>query len=166
MQRDAVKPLLHHPNDVCPTIKFTIEPEKDGSLPFHDTKLTRRGDGTLKKADTHGQVLALQLLPSSISAKRAAVRSLFDTARNITLQKEDLRKEEHLTTTFKQNSYPLPFFRATVSSSLQRLTTSAEEELDEEEDSQEEKQPLAVIPYVSGVSERIRKACTCEISST
>ena len=32
--------------------------------------------------------------------------------------------------------------------------------MDEEEDSQEEeKQPLAVIPYVSGVSERIRKAC-------
>ena len=29
-----------------------------------------------------------------VSAKRAAVRSLFDRARNITLQKEDLRKEE------------------------------------------------------------------------
>ena len=54
----------------------------------------------------------------------------------------------------------LPVFPSTSVPSLQRPTTSTEEELDEEEDSQEEeKQPLAVIPYVSGVSERIRKAC-------
>ena len=46
MQIDAVEHLLHHLN-VCPTIKFTMEPEKDGSLPFLDTKLTRREDGTL-----------------------------------------------------------------------------------------------------------------------
>ena len=63
-------------------------------------------------------------------------------------------EEEHLTTIFKQNGYPLPFIHA-ISSSLQKPTTSTDEELDEEEDSQEEeKQPLAVIPYVSGVSER------------
>ena len=59
-------------------------------------------------------------------------------------------EEKHLTTTFKENSYPLPFIRA-MSSSLQKPTTSTEEELDEEDDSQEEKQPLAVIIYVSGV---------------
>ena len=98
------------------------------------------------------------------SAKRAAVRSLFDRARNITLRKEDLRKEEeHLTTTFRQNGYPLPFIRA-ISSSIQKPSAPPEEEPDEEPDDEEsqkeeEKQPLAVIPYVSGVSERIRKAC-------
>ena len=94
-----------------------------------------------------------------MSAKRAAVRSLFDRARNITLQKEDLRKEEeHLTATFKQNGYPLPFIRA-ISSSMQKSSTPPEEEPDNEESQEEEKQPLVVIPYVSGVSERIRKAC-------
>ena len=97
------------------------------------------------------------------SAKRAAVRSLFDRARNITLRKEDLWKEEHLTTTFRQNGYPLPFIRA-ISSSIQKPSAPPEEEPDEEPDDEEsqkeeEKQPLAVIPYVSGVSERIRKAC-------
>ena len=65
------------------------------------------------------------------------------------------KEEYHLTATFKQNGYPLLF---TCAISLQRPTTPPEEELGEEE-SQEEKQPLAVIPYVSGVSERIRKAC-------
>ena len=64
VQRDAVD---HHLNDVRPTIKFTMELEKDGSLPFLDTKLTRREDGTLNvtvfRTGTHGQVLALQLPP-------------------------------------------------------------------------------------------------------
>ena len=73
-----------------------------------------------------------------------------------------MRKEELLTTTFRQNSYPLPFIRA-ISSSIQKPSTPPEEEPDEEPDDEEsqkeEKQPLAVIPYVSGVSERIRKAC-------
>ena len=40
MQRDAVERLLHHRSDVCPTIDFTMDLEKDGSLPFLDTKLT------------------------------------------------------------------------------------------------------------------------------
>jgi hypothetical protein len=39
--------MLKHLNDVCPTIKFTMEPEKDGSLPFLDAKLAQREDGTL-----------------------------------------------------------------------------------------------------------------------
>ena len=98
-----------------------------------------------------------------VSAKRAAVRSLFDRARNVTLRKENMLEEEHLTTTFKPNGYPLPFIRA-ISSSLQEPSTPPEEESDEEPDddgSQEDerKPPLAVIPYVSGASERIRKAC-------
>ena len=80
---------------------------------------------------------------------------LCDRARNIILQEEDLRKEEeHLTTTFKQNGYPLPFIRA-VSSSLQRPTTPPEEEPDEEKSQEEEKQPLAAIPYVSGMSIKV-----------
>ena len=95
------------------------------------------------------------------SAKRAAVRSLFNRARNITLWKEDLQKEEHLTTTFRQNGYPLPFIHTI--SSIQKPSAPPEEPDeepgDEESQEEEEKQPLAVIPYVSGVSESIRKAC-------
>ena len=47
---------------------------------------------------------------------------------------------------------------------MQKPSTPPEEESDEESDDEEsqkeeEKQPLVVISYVSGVSERIRKAC-------
>ncbi len=164
VKRDAVEPLLCHLNDVRPTIKFTMELEKDGSLPFLDTKLTRRDNGTLSVAVFRKQTHTDRYLHFNshhpVSAKRSAVRSLFDRARNITLQKKDLqREEEHLTATFKQNGYPLPFIRA-VSSSIQEPPTPPMEEPDEESQEEEErKQPLAVIPYVSGVSEWIRKAC-------
>ena len=39
--------MLQHLNDVRPTIKFTMELEKDGILPFLDTKLTQREGGAL-----------------------------------------------------------------------------------------------------------------------
>ena len=44
MEKDEVEPLLNHLNIVLgrPTIKFTMELERDGTLPFLDTKLTRR----------------------------------------------------------------------------------------------------------------------------
>ena len=42
MEKDEVEPLLNHLNSVRTTIKFTMELEKDGSLAFLDTKLTRR----------------------------------------------------------------------------------------------------------------------------
>ena len=42
MRKGEVEHLLHHLNDVCPTINLTMELEKDGMLPFLDTKLARR----------------------------------------------------------------------------------------------------------------------------
>jgi hypothetical protein len=133
MIRDAVEPLLNHLNDVHPTIKFTMELEKEGSLPFLDTRLTRREEGTLDVTVFRKPTYTDRYLHFNshhpVSAKRAAVRSLFDRARNVTLLKENLQ-EEHLTTTFKQNGYPLPFIRAI--SSTQEPLVPPEEKPDEE----------------------------------
>ena len=57
--------LLDHLNGIRPTIKFTMELEKEGSLPFLDTKVTRLADGKLdiiyclSQKDAHKQVPAL-----------------------------------------------------------------------------------------------------------
>ena len=53
------------------------------------------------------------------------------------------KEEEHLTTTFKRNGYPLPFIRS-ISSTQETSTSLTEDEPEHQE--QEEKQPLAVIP--------------------
>ena len=42
MEKDEVEPLFNDLNSVRTTIKFTMELERDGSLPFLDTKLNRR----------------------------------------------------------------------------------------------------------------------------
>ena len=39
--------LLHHLNSIRPTIKFTADVEEGGSLPFLDTRVTRKEDGKL-----------------------------------------------------------------------------------------------------------------------
>ena len=123
MEKDEVEPLLNHLNSVRTTIKFTMELERDGSLPFLDTKLTRREGGALDvtvfRKPTHTDRYLHFSSHHPASAKRAAVRSLFDRARNVTLRKENLREEEdHLTTTFKQNGYPLGPYPSSVPSPL------------------------------------------------
>ena len=42
-----VEALLDHLNSVCLSIKFTVEVEKEVTLPFLDTLLRRKGDCTL-----------------------------------------------------------------------------------------------------------------------
>ena len=97
-------PLLHHLSYVCPTIKLTMELEKDGFLPQQQTNTKGGRDSECDcflKTDTHRQVPALQLPPPSKCKEGCRQES---RARNVTLQREDLwKEEEHLTATFKQN---------------------------------------------------------------
>ena len=85
--------------------------------------------------------------------KRGIVRCLYDRARNIAQQEESLKEEEsHLMKTFIGNGYPRAFIR---SAAAQRTPM----EPSNEDDDETEKPPVAFLPYVAGVSERIRKAC-------
>ena len=63
LRTSDVDGLLSHLNSLRPTIKFTMELEEEGSLPFLDTKLTRLADGkldiTVYRKDAHGQVSTL-----------------------------------------------------------------------------------------------------------
>ena len=47
MEAEHVDPFLGHINSLCPTIKFTMEQEKEGSLPFLDTLLTWGKEGKI-----------------------------------------------------------------------------------------------------------------------
>ena len=85
--------------------------------------------------------------------KRKTVRCLYDRAQNITQRDESLKEEEsHLIKTFIGNGYPRAFVR---SASAPR----APKEPSNDDDNDAEKPPVAFLPYVAGVSERIRKAC-------
>ena len=57
VKKGTMEGLLSHLNSVKPSIKFAVEVEKDGSLPFLDTQ--RRDDGsgvvTVYRKPTHTQ---------------------------------------------------------------------------------------------------------------
>ena len=82
--------------------------------------------------------------------KRGTVRCLYDRARNITQRDESVKEEEsHLMKTFIGNGYPRAFIRSAAAPRAPR----------EPNDDDTEKPPTAFLPYVAGVSERIRKVC-------
>ena len=104
-------------DSVRPSIRFTVEVEREGSLPFLDTLLQRRDDGSLdvtvyRKPPHTDRYLDFQSHhPSHV--KRGLVRCLYDRARSITTRQDNLKKEEcHLAKVLKQNGYPSSFIRS------------------------------------------------------
>jgi hypothetical protein len=149
--------LLNHLNSIRPTIKFTMELEEEGSLPFLDTRVTRLANGKLditvyrKKTHTDRYLHFESHHPTHV--KRGTVRCLYDRARNITQRDESLKEEEsHLMKTFIGNGYPRAFIRSAAARREPREPSN-------EDDNETEKPPVAFLPYVAGVSERIRKVC-------
>ena len=47
LPRGQVQQFHDHLNSIEPSIKFTIEMEQEGSIPFLDTRVTRDSDGSL-----------------------------------------------------------------------------------------------------------------------
>ena len=134
-----------------------MELEEEGSLPFLDTKVTRLADGKLditiyrKKTHTDRYLHFDSHHPRHM--KRGTVSFLYNCARSITQQEESLRQEEnHLMKTFIGNSYPQAFVKAALIPRPPRQT-------DDDNETDKEKPPTAFLPYVAGMSERIRKMC-------
>ena len=74
--------LLNHLNSLRPTIKFTMELEEEGSLPFLDTRVTRWTNGKLditvyrKILDAHSRAYINSLSQDIILANWAFVRPI------------------------------------------------------------------------------------------
>ena len=111
--------LLSHLNSLRPTIQFTVEIEKDGSLPFLDILLRQKDDGSLdtmvyrKPTHTNHYLNFHSHHPHHV--KRGLVRCLHDRARNITSSQENLNREErhiatvlNITATLMASSTPPP----------------------------------------------------------
>ena len=88
--------LLHHLNGVRPTIKFTVEQEEDGTLPFLNTLLRRREDGSLDvsvyRKPTHTDRYLHFESHHPTLVKRGVVRCLDDRARGIINMQDNLQK--------------------------------------------------------------------------
>ena len=116
LRKGSTEKLLHHLNGVRPTIKFTVEQEEDGTLPFLDTLLRRREDGSLDvsvyRKPTHTDRYLHFESHHPTHVKRGVVRCLHDRARRVISTQDNLQKEvDHLARVLKQNGYPTNFIR-------------------------------------------------------
>ena len=83
--------------------------------------------------------------------KRGTVRCLYDRARCIVQQGQNLKEEEnHLTKALMGNGYPRSFIRS---------ASAAKPPRERDEEREEERPPTVHLPYIAGVSEQIRRVC-------
>ena len=101
---------MKHLNTQRPSIKFTIEKENKGKLPFLDILIDRNNDKittSVYRKPTHtGQYLHYTSNHPK-STKQAIVTSLQNRANVICSNEDDLRKEyQHIASTLSANGYP------------------------------------------------------------
>ena len=111
LQKTAVDEVLQHLNSISPTIKFTVEQEKDGRLPFLDALVFRKVDGSIEigvyRKPTHTDHHLSYKSHHPLHVKKSVVRTMIKRARDITTGDHLLDKElRHLKVTLPGNGYP------------------------------------------------------------
>ena len=127
IKRGKVEALTDHLNGIDKTnsIKFTNEPEKNGQIPFLDTLITRREDGSIKllvyrKATHTDQYLSFQS-HHPLQHTLAVIRTLLERSDSIVTEEEDRKQEEeHIRTALHTCGYPDWAIRRSKSKSTER----------------------------------------------
>ena len=98
IERGKVEALIGNLNgkDKINSIKFTHELEKNGQIPFLDTLITRREDGSKDRTDgskaTHtGQFLSFQS-HHPLQHKLSVIRTLLERSDSIVTEEEDAKQ--------------------------------------------------------------------------
>ena len=119
LDRDHVDDFLQHLNCQQSTIRFTMETERDNTIPFLDITVTRDSDclvtTTVYRKPTHtNQYLAYDSHhPQSV--KRVTVKCLYDRAKHLTTKASVIsEKKRHLSSVLVSNGYPSSFVRKLV----------------------------------------------------
>ena len=114
--KDYVDAFLQHLNSQQPTIRFTMEIEKDNTIPFLDTSVSRDSNGllttTVYRKPTHTDQYLAYDSHHPQSVKRAIVKCLYDRAKHLTSKPSAISEEKkHLSSVLVSNGYPPSFVR-------------------------------------------------------
>ena len=150
--KDYVDSFLQHLNSQQPTIRFTMEIEKDNTIPFLDTSVSRDSDGLLTtsgyRKPTHTDQYLAYVSHYPQSVKRGIVKCLYDRAKHLTTKPSVISEEKkHLSSVLVSNGYP---------SSFVRKVTKTPRPTANKEPTQKFKS-TAVLPYIKGGSELLRR---------
>ena len=94
----AIEEFNPHINSIRPSIQFATQSENDGILPFLDTCLQQKKDGSLSisvcRKPTHTDRLLLFESHHPGHMKQGLLRCLFDRSEKVTLDDKKLSKEK------------------------------------------------------------------------
>ena len=153
LDRGNVDDFLQHLNNQQPSIRFTMETENNNKLAFLDTAVSREPDGRLTtsvyRKPTHTDQYLAYDSHHPQSVKRGIVKCLYERAKRLVTKPSVIsEKKKHLSSVLVSNGYPFSF--------LQKLTKTGRPN-DSTKPATEFK-ATAVLPYVKGVSEQLRRS--------
>ena len=153
LQEYFIEEFTDHINSLDSNIKFTIEEEQEGKLPFLDVLIEKKDDGTLKtcvyrKATHTDQYLNFDS-NHHLEHKRSVVRTLLRRADTLVSEEEDKQKEvRHVKEVLKINGYKEWTFRIPKKKDKQKDQSK--------KDSAGKKFPVC-LPYIPGTSEQLSR---------
>lgn len=148
---DELLTFLNHLNNQHPNIKFTIEKEKDGILPFLDVKIERKPDGSLihsvYRKPTHTEQYINASSHHHPAQKFSTIRTLYDRATKICHPDKIQEELLHLEKVFINNG----FNKQQIKNSCQRKprTATADKSITSNN--------FAILPFIANTSNKIGK---------
>ena len=160
IKKGSTEKLTDHLNSIDPTgsIKFTYEEEKDNKIPFLDTLIVRKEDGSVKllvyRKKTHtDQYLNFQS-QHPLHQKLGVVRTLLDRMENIVTEENDrVNEEKHIATALRGCGYP----QWALDRVKQQMKDKTQKQSKPRTDNTNKTYGMVVIPYVEGLSEKFKR---------
>ncbi|XP_072041087.1 uncharacterized protein [Amphiura filiformis] len=160
INKDNVQQLTDHINrvDKSGSIKFTFEQETEGSLPFLDTLIVRKDDGTVKlmvyRKPTHTDQYLNYQSHHPLHQKLGVIRSLYYRKDTIVTEEADKEEEEKKVQKALQTcGYPNWTFEK-VKDQMQSVKPK---KVTKKTDENSKSKGMVVLPYVKGVTERVSR---------
>ena len=155
INKNAVPQPTEHINQVdkSESIKFTFEQEKDGCIPFLDTLIVKKSNGTVKlqvyRKPTHTDQYLSYHSHHPLHQKLGVIRTLFDRKDNIVTDDQDRAVEEQkVEDALKICGYPGWTFEKVKG---QMHAVKPKKDVKKKENKGQNR-GMVVVPYVKGVT--------------
>ena len=160
VRKGEVDNLTEHLNKVDPTnsIKCTYEEEQDGAIPFLDTIIMRKPDGSVKlciyRKKTHTDQYLQFFSHHPLHQKLGVIRTLFDRSESIMTEVSDREKEE---LNSRQALTVCGYPEWTLNKVKQQRSQPKSKAPTRKKPDSDKSKGLVVIPYVKSLSERVTR---------
>ena len=144
-----------HINSQDPHIKFTMERDIEGKLPFLDTEVILHEDATVRtrvyRKPTHTDQYLNWSSNHHLSHKRSVVRTLLERADTLVTTEEDKKEEvQHVKHALAANGYQQWMFKLPNKKKIETTTTTSSQ------DRPKINTPIA-LPYIKDLSDNIQR---------